>query len=153
MLARPLLPSTTSRGTTVATPWTLQIPSIGVTRQIYIGGQSAIDSGYATLYDGWGPTIPPGEAGTFWVTGHRTTHGKVFRNLPSLKVGAAVYVWAPGVVYTYRITTRTIVNPTPSLATVYGTDPAAARILLQCSWTRGRAIMYAGVLETVTFAR
>jgi sortase (surface protein transpeptidase) len=132
------------------TGWWLDIPSIQINSEIALGGQPAIDTGHATLFDGWGATVAPGGVGTFWVAGHRTTKGSVFRRLPRLATGELVHVWTDQFVYSYRITSR-VVTPRNLVdaALVYGTDPDARRILLQCSWTKGRVILYAGELEAV----
>ncbi|GAB6987154.1 sortase domain-containing protein [Nocardioides pyridinolyticus] len=45
----------------------------------------------------------PGGIGNYQVTGHRTSHGGVFRHTPSLKNGARVFVDAGRYRYVYRI--------------------------------------------------
>lgn len=48
--------------------------------------------------------VGPGEVGNLVLTGHRTTHGRPFGQLPSVRVGDHVLVRSGGVVYDYRIT-------------------------------------------------
>ena len=48
--------------------------------------------------------VGPGQVGNFVVTGHRTTAGRPFGELPSLRRGDHVLVTAAGQVYDYRIT-------------------------------------------------
>src|SRR5215210_957999 len=48
--------------------------------------------------------VGPGEVGNMVVTAHRTTAGKPFGRLPSLRVGSHVLVESGGLVYDYRIT-------------------------------------------------
>lgn len=134
----------------VATDWFLEIPSLRFGADIQIGDQSSIDAGNVTLFDGWGPTIAPGDVGTLWITGHRSSRGSIFRRLPNLRVNQIVNVNSSNNVYTYRITSRTLTPQDIDPTLIYGNDPAARRIVLQCSWTRGRSIIYAGTLESVS---
>ncbi len=48
--------------------------------------------------------VGPGEVGNMVVTAHRTTAGKPFGRLPSLRAGDHVLVESRGQVYDYRIT-------------------------------------------------
>jgi sortase A len=48
--------------------------------------------------------VGPGEVGNMVVTAHRTTAGKPFGRLPSLRVGEHVLVESRGQVYDYRVT-------------------------------------------------
>jgi sortase A len=47
--------------------------------------------------------IGPGGLGNYQVTGHRTSHGGVFRHTPSLRKGARVYVDAGAWRYVYKV--------------------------------------------------
>jgi|GEM_PF-632732 len=62
------------------------------------------DGGLAASPRGPRGGVGPGQVGNFVVTGHRTTHGRPFGDLPSLRRGAHVLVAAGGLVYDYRIT-------------------------------------------------
>jgi sortase (surface protein transpeptidase) len=142
--------SVSQRPAAVPTDWYLEMPSLRFGADIQVGGQSSIDAGNVTLFDEWGPTIAPGEVGTLWLAGHRSSHGAVFRRLPNLRVNQTVNVNSYDEVFTYRITSRSVVGRDLDPTVIYGSDPAAKRIVLQCSWTRGRTIIYAGTLESVT---
>ena len=48
--------------------------------------------------------VAPGEVGNMVVTAHRTTAGRPFGQLPSVRVGDHVHVRSGGWVYDYRIT-------------------------------------------------
>ena len=54
----------------------------------------------------------PGDAGTFAVSGHRTTYGAPFFNLDKLKPGDQILVQTKHAVYTYKMSKRKIVAPT-----------------------------------------
>jgi sortase A len=62
------------------------------------------DRGLAATPRGPRGGVGPGQVGNFIATGHRTTHGRSFGDLPSLRGGAHVLVTAGGRVYDYRIT-------------------------------------------------
>ena len=90
------------------------IPDIAYTCPVYAGGQSMIDAGFVTLVTdaGVNPVLAtrPGEPGTLWLAGHRTTHGAAFSQVPSLADGALVTVSSGGVTATYRVVGRTYVE-------------------------------------------
>jgi len=62
------------------------------------------DRGHAATPRGPRGGVGPGQVGNFVVTGHRTTAGRPFGELPSLRLGDHVLVTAGGQVYDYRIT-------------------------------------------------
>ncbi|HET9945063.1 MAG TPA: class E sortase [Actinomycetes bacterium] len=62
------------------------------------------DRGHAATPRGPRGGVGPGQVGNFIVTGHRTTAGRPFGELPSLRRGEHVLVTAGGRVYDYRIT-------------------------------------------------
>jgi len=62
------------------------------------------DRGDAATPRGRQGGVGPGQVGNFVVTGHRTTAGRPFGELPSLRRGDHVLVTAGGRVYDYRIT-------------------------------------------------
>jgi LPXTG-site transpeptidase (sortase) family protein len=151
-LAVILLPIATSipaSASSNTTDWYLEIPSLRFGADIYVGDQESIDAGSVTLFDGWSPAVAPGEVGTVWLAGHRSSHGAPFRKLPRLRAGQTVNINSYDQVFTYRIATRTVTSQDPPAELIYGLDPAARRIVLQCSWTRGRSIVYVGFLESV----
>ena len=49
--------------------------------------------------------VAPGEIGNHLVTGHRTSHGAPFAELPALRRGDLVQVLSAGTVHVYRIVT------------------------------------------------
>jgi sortase (surface protein transpeptidase) len=75
---------------------------------------------------------------------HHVTHGAPFLNVPNIKVGAEIDVTVGnGTTYRYRVTSMETVGTSATYATVYGTDPAAARILLQtCLGTNYRLLVH-----------
>jgi sortase (surface protein transpeptidase) len=143
---RPPLPSG-------AVAW-LTVPAIGLERPVYRGGQSTIDRGLATLFDdgpgGWRAPISPGAEGTLWIAGHHTSHGAPFLLVDRIKVGDVALVRGPdGVTYTYRFVARKIVGTSVNSSAVYGTDPAAHRMILQTSMGRTHRLLLTGSLVAV----
>jgi sortase A len=57
-------------------------------------------------------TALPGGVGNFVVSGHRTTYGHPFGRLDELKVGDPIVVEVADRYYTYRVTSRSVVQPT-----------------------------------------
>ncbi len=90
------------------------IPDIAYTCPVYAGGQSMIDSGFVTLVTDAGVNqvlaTSPGEPGTLWLAGHRTTHGAAFSEVPDLADGALVTVSSGDATATYRVVGRTYVE-------------------------------------------
>lgn len=62
----------------------VDIPAIGLSRDVVTGGQAQIDQGRVVDVDGL-----PG----IWLAGHRTTHGAVFARLGELAPGDEVDVY------------------------------------------------------------
>ncbi len=94
------------------TAW-ISIPAIGVHRlrvQPYRGtaddrpGTRIQNRGIAATPRGPRGGVGPGEVGNMVVTAHRTTAGKPFGRLPSLRAGDHVLVESRGKLYDYRIT-------------------------------------------------
>lgn len=56
-------------------------------------------------------TAAPGEVGNFAVAGHRTTYGKPFHTIETLKAGDRVIVETKPTVFVYEVTTHEIVRP------------------------------------------
>ena len=54
----------------------------------------------------------PGETGNFAVAGHRTTYGKPFSDIETLRIGDAIVVETEAGWYTYRFRTLEYVKPT-----------------------------------------
>ena len=91
----------------------LSIPAIGLDRlpvQAYRGtaddreGTRIQDRGLAATPRGPRGGVGPGEVGNMVVTAHRTTAGRPFGRLPSLRTGEHVLVESGGQVYDYRVT-------------------------------------------------
>ena len=91
----------------------LSIPGIGLDRLRVVAyrgtaddrpGTRIQDRGLAATPRGPRGGVGPGEVGNYVVTAHRTTAGKPFGDLPSLRVGEQVLVESGGQVYDYRIT-------------------------------------------------
>lgn len=76
----------------------LRIPSLNLVQPIVDGtSQSVLDSGAVGSYPG-----QPGK-GNFVLTGHRVTHGEVFRNIPDLGNGDKIIVEWGCETYTYNV--------------------------------------------------
>jgi sortase A len=91
---------------------TLSIPAIGVrdlTVVPYPGtpddapGTRIQNGGDAASPHGSGGGVGPGGVGNYIVTGHRTSHGAPFGELPSLRRGARVVVSTDQAVYVYAV--------------------------------------------------
>jgi sortase (surface protein transpeptidase) len=93
---------------------TMVIADIAYSCPVYPGGQPMIDAGYVTLVTDAGPNAVlatrPGDPGTLWLAGHRTTHGAAFAHVPDLADGALVTVTAHDATATYRIVGRSYVE-------------------------------------------
>ena len=57
-------------------------------------------------------TVPPGQPGTFGVSGHRTTYGAPFYRLDELEKGDTITVVTREAIYTYSVTRTAVVRPT-----------------------------------------
>jgi sortase (surface protein transpeptidase) len=90
------------------------IPDISYSCPVYAGGQAMIDAGFVTLVTDAGaqPVLAtrPGDPGTLWLAGHRTTHGGAFRGVPGLADGALITVSSDNAVATYRVVGRAYVQ-------------------------------------------
>ncbi|HYT26496.1 MAG TPA: class E sortase [Actinomycetota bacterium] len=87
----------------------IQIPRIKVERVIVQG------VGRADLKKGPGhvpSTVMPGQAGTFGVSGHRTTYGAPFFRLDELTRGDDIVIVTKASVFTYHVTGKRVVPPT-----------------------------------------
>lgn len=93
-------------------PISLRIHAIGLDRLRVVTYRGTADDrpgtriqnrGLAATPRGPRGGVGPGEIGNMVVTAHRTTAGKPFGRLPSLRVGAHVFVEFGGRVYDYRI--------------------------------------------------
>jgi len=91
----------------------LSIPAIRLDRLRVVAYRGTADDRPGTRIQDRGPAatprgprggVGPGEVGNMVVTGHRTTAGRPFGRLPSLRVGEHVLVMSAGRVYDYRIT-------------------------------------------------
>jgi sortase (surface protein transpeptidase) len=90
------------------------IPDIAYTCPVYAGGQPMIDAGFVTLVtdEGRNPVLAgrPGDPGTLWLAGHRSSHGAAFSKVPDLADGALISVSSGGVTATYRVVARSYVE-------------------------------------------
>lgn len=57
-------------------------------------------------------TVMPGQAGTFAVSGHRTTHGRPFYRLNELAKGDTITIVTRYAIYTYKVSHTEVVAPT-----------------------------------------
>lgn len=125
----------------------LQIPSIGLDRAVFAGGQPTIDRGVVTHYVGAAlPRTGPGGNGVYWLAAHNGSHGSPFLRVPYLRVGAVVRVTTrTGAVLSYRIHRRVAVGTRVPADLLYsGTGP---RIVLQtCTGTTQRVLLFGQLL-------
>jgi sortase A len=112
----------------------LDIPKIQLVNKVVVEGV-----GREELRKGPGhvpTTVPPGQPGTFGVSGHRTTYGAPFYRLNDLIKGDTITVVTRDAVYTYTVTSTKIVRPTDVqvLDNVRGPDgkPKATITLTTC---------------------
>jgi sortase A len=88
----------------------LDIPRIQLVNKVIVEGV-----GRDELRKGPGhvpSTVPPGQPGTFGVSGHRTTYGAPFYRLDELEKGDTITVVTREAIYTYTVTRTAIVRPT-----------------------------------------
>jgi sortase A len=57
-------------------------------------------------------TVMPGQAGTFAISGHRTTHGAPFYRLNELTKGDTITIVTRYAIYTYKVSRLQVVKPT-----------------------------------------
>jgi sortase A len=102
-------------------------------------------------------TVMPGQAGTFGVSGHRTTYGAPFYRLNELTKGDTITVVTRESIYTYTVTRTAIVRPTDTqvLDNVIGPDnkPRATITLTTCHprySARQRLIVFGNLSHTST---
>ena len=91
----------------------LSIPALGVRDVAVVRYRGRPDDGPGTRIQNRGPAasprgsgggVGPGEVGNFIVTGHRTSHGAPFRDLPELREGEHVLVRSGDTVFDYVVT-------------------------------------------------
>jgi sortase A len=76
------------------------------------------------------PETPmPGQLGNSAIAGHRTTYGEPFRHLDELEVGDEIVVTMPYGIFTYRVTSVEIVDPSDR-EVIATTDPDVASLTL-----------------------
>ena len=100
-------PRRVARGKALAV---LDIPRIQLDNKVVVEGV-----GRDELRKGPGhvpSTVPPGQPGTFGISGHRTTYGAPFYRLDELAKGDTITVVTREAIYTYAVTRTAIVRPT-----------------------------------------
>jgi len=92
----------------------------------------------------------PNQPGNVAIFGHRTSHGKEFRNLDKLKVGSLMYLTVDGKIYTYQTTSIDI--RTPSDPMLYATSSNEQTISLVACHPPGsvkfRIVVHADLVAT-----
>ncbi len=87
---------------------TIEIPKIGLVHPIFEGvWLTVVDHGPGH----WPGTALPGQLGNTVFAGHRVTHTHPFLNVDLLAPGDRVVFDMPGAVYTYAVTSITVVQP------------------------------------------
>ena len=133
----------------------IDIPKIKLDNKVIVEGVGRND-----LRKGPGhvpSTALPGQAGTFGVSGHRTTYGAPFYRLNELAKGDTITVVTREAIYTYTVTRTAIVRPTDTqvLDNVIGPDdkPKATITLTTCHprySARQRLIVFGNLTNTST---
>ena len=133
----------------------IDIPKIKLDNKVIVEGVGRND-----LRKGPGhvpSTALPGQAGTFGVSGHRTTYGAPFYRLNELAKGDTITVVTREAIYTYTVTRTAIVRPTDTqvLDNVIGPDdkPKATITLTTCHprySARQRLIVFGDLTNTST---
>jgi hypothetical protein len=95
----------------------LDINAIGLHKNVVKGGSAEIDQGLVVDVNG---------LEGIWIAGHRTTHGAVFNDIPSLNIGDEVCVYS----HCYHVT-RIIIQPDRHNPGYLGP------VVLQTSWGNG----------------
>ena len=87
---------------------TIEIPSIGVTKPLLQGvSLTVLDNGPGH----WPGTALPGQIGNVVIGGHRTSHGRPFRNIDQLVIGDEVILSTGDGRFVYKVTSTEIVTP------------------------------------------
>jgi sortase A len=130
----------------------IRIPKIGI-EQVVVEGTSRND-----LRKGPGRISTsklPGQAGTFAVSGHRTTYGAPFFNLDKVKTGDPILVETKHATYVYTMTRSKVVLPseTSVLRNVKGPDGKlkATIVLTTCNpkfSAKERLIIFGDLTDT-----
>ena len=148
---------------------TITMADISYTCPVYDGGQVALNSGAVVLISVAALSTVlaghPGDAGTLWIAGHRTSHGAAFAAVPDLADGAIVTVADGTTTASYRVIGRIHVGISndrvidasghaTAAATLdsvlrpdHGAGNGAARLLLQtCDGDNFRWMIYADLV-------
>lgn len=130
----------------------VSIPDLGIELPVIGGGQAVIDDGDVAHYsaEGWLAPIPAGDAGTYWLAAHQSTHGGPFAALPEIAVGDEVSVTTPTATFTYTVTSMEVVERDAGFGPVYGPDPSARVILLQTCLDSTRRLLVHGTLTATS---
>lgn len=91
-------------------PGTLRIPDIGLTTAVR-DDVSQVDLDPSHLVESRYPNQP----GNVAIFGHRTSHGREFRNLDRLRVGSPIFLSVGGETYVYSTTSVEVLVPTDTL--------------------------------------
>lgn len=133
------------------------VPSIGMHCPLYFGGQSMIDQGVATLVDSGDANYPEPEIGgngTYWIAGHRSSHGSPFEAVPTIPIGATITVQDSRHTATYVVMGRSKVyndvTGSESVTAVWRADHnyTAPRLTMQTCLPAGQVVMvYADLMK------
>ncbi len=149
---------------------TITMADITYSCPVFAGGQATLDSGAATMIsvDELSTVLAkhPGDAGTIWIAGHRTSHGGAFAAVPDLAIGSLVTATDGTATATYQVIDRRhlrISNDRVVDSSGHATSAAtldsilrpdhggngAARLLLQtCDGDNYRWMIYADLVTT-----
>ena len=87
---------------------TMEIPALSIATPLLEGiSLNTLDLGPGH----WPGTALPGQLGNVVIGGHRTSHGKIFRNIDRLAPGDEVIFTTAGERFVYAVTETTIVTP------------------------------------------
>lgn len=106
---------------------TIEIPKIGVSRTLYEGiTLETLNAGPGH----WPGTAMPGQFGNAVIGGHRTSHGKPFRNIDQLVPGDEVILTTADGRFVYHVTSTEIV--TPDAVRIVDQTPGYTATLFAC---------------------
>jgi sortase A len=102
----------------------IQIPAIGIDTSLGDGvTDEVLDEGPMH----WSFSSLPGELGSVFVLGHRTSHGGPFLRIGELVTGATITLTNNGVTFNYRVTGHRVMAPADVLDLA---DPGSATLFL-----------------------
>ncbi len=127
----------------------LSVPSAGIQRRVFRGGQPTLDRGVVAHYVGKGLPAPveAGDPGVYWLAGHRTTYGAPLAQATRIVVGDVITIQRrSGGTVRYRVTELMRTGTVISYRQFSGAHPERGRLLLQTCLSDTRRLLVVGEL-------